>query len=536
MGVGQEVGGFRLLRELGSGGFGSVYLGQDAQGRQVAVKLLHPQLAKDPQVRRYFSQELANARRVQGFCLAQVLDGDADATRPWLATEYIDGPTLAQAIRNDGPRTGADLQRLAVQTITALVAIHAAGVVHRDLKPANILLAVDGPRVIDFGIARALDGATSTPTRIGTLGYMAPEQIEGTDLGPAADVFAWGAVMVHAATGAQAFPGPTQAARINQTLNHPPRTADMTDPLLGIVLACMAKDPGQRPTARQVLDMLLAGGTVGQDVEDTGSRARPEAPSDDSPEESGAAELVIGNLSPDPMTALIDGTEVGTVPAGKSGSFPVEAGRRTVQVGSNEQRSAVRRIDVEPHGAVRMAFETGTGLNAGLEPVEEVVFKGSGVAEMVLGGFFVLAGTVCFGVLINVLATLVGLQLGPLPFVAAIILSVLLLNVSINNKPAYLGLRVSGLTAGAEKGPGKRTARWQELTQVSLVGEGAQAQLVIWAGKDLPEFASLKDFQGGKVVCVAQEIGAAKHHDAERLRAALRWFAGDLWVEQPPVR
>ncbi|MFE6306611.1 serine/threonine-protein kinase [Nocardiopsis sp. NPDC057823] len=259
--TGQRVGDFRLLHELGSGGFGSVFLGQDDTGRRAAVKLLHPHLAADPQVRRYFAQELVNARRVQGFCLAEILDADPDpdAERPWIATEYIDGPTLAQAVREHGPRTGGDLHRLAVQTITALAAIHAAGVVHRDFKPPNILLAADGPRVIDFGIARALDADTASATRIGTLGYMAPEQIEGTTLGPAADLFAWGAVMVYAATGAEAFPGPTQAARINRVLNHPPQTGDLADPLLGIVLACTDKDPERRPTARQVWDMLLTG-------------------------------------------------------------------------------------------------------------------------------------------------------------------------------------------------------------------------------------------------------------------------------------
>ncbi|MGW9348443.1 protein kinase domain-containing protein [Nocardiopsis flavescens] len=259
MGLGQRVGGFRLLRELGSGGFGTVYQGEDASGRRAAVKLLHPHLAKDAQVRHYFTQELVNARRVQGFCLAAIVDADAEADRPWIATEYVEGPTLGEAVREYGPRTGGGLQRLAVQTITALSAIHAAGVVHRDLKPANILLGPDGPRVIDFGIARTLDADTSSATRIGTLGYMAPEQIEGTALGPAADLFAWGAVIIHAATGAEAFPGPTQAARINRVLNHPPETGDLADPLLGIVLECMAKDPDQRPTARQVWERLING-------------------------------------------------------------------------------------------------------------------------------------------------------------------------------------------------------------------------------------------------------------------------------------
>ncbi|GAB3478143.1 serine/threonine-protein kinase [Nocardiopsis coralliicola] len=259
MGAGQRVGGFRLVRELGSGGFGTVYLGEDTANRQAAVKLLHPHLAKDAQVRRYFAQELANMRQVQGFCLAEVLDADDAADQPWIATEYVQGPTLEEAVREHGPRTGGDLQRLAMQSITALSAIHAAGVVHRDLKPANILLGPDGARVIDFGIARALDADTSSATRIGTLGYMAPEQLEGTALGPAADVFAWASVIIHAATGADAFPGATQASRIRRVLTSPPETGSLADPLLSIVLACAAKEPGARPTARRVLDMLLTG-------------------------------------------------------------------------------------------------------------------------------------------------------------------------------------------------------------------------------------------------------------------------------------
>ncbi|MFW5415409.1 serine/threonine protein kinase [Nocardiopsis sp. CNT-189] len=261
-GIGQWVGGFRLVRELGSGGFGSVYLGEDSSGRRAAVKLLHPHLAKDAQARRYFAQELASARKVHGFCVAQILDADAEGEQPWLATEYIDGPTLAAAVREHGPRTGADLHRLAVQTMTALVAVHAAGLVHRDLKPANILLGAEGPRVIDFGIARALDADTRSATQIGTVGYMAPEQFQGTALGTSADLFAWGAVIVYAATGRDAFPGPTSAARMNRVLTRPPETGDLSDPLLGIVLACLEKEPQRRPTARQVLDMLLTGRAV----------------------------------------------------------------------------------------------------------------------------------------------------------------------------------------------------------------------------------------------------------------------------------
>ncbi|MFE6448761.1 serine/threonine-protein kinase [Nocardiopsis dassonvillei] len=535
MGVGENVGGFRLVRELGSGGFGSVYLGQDARGRQAAIKLLHPQLAKEPEVRRYFSQELVNARRVQGFCLAQVLDGDADAERPWIATEYIDGPTLAQAIRDDGRRTGGDLQRLAVQTITALMAIHAAGVVHRDLKPANILLAADGPRVIDFGIARALDGATSTPTRIGTLGYMAPEQIEGTDLGPAADVFAWGAVIIHAATGAQAFPGPTQAARINQTLNHPPQTRDLADPLLGIVLACTAKDPEQRPTARQVLDMLLVGSAGGQGFEDTGSRVRPEASSDDSSEELGKpeeAELVIGNLSAHPMEVAVDGTVLGTVSRFASGAFPVAPGERLLLVRA-QGRGVARRITVVEDTAVRLAFDLPTGSPSAPKSVEEVVFTGSARRKR-----FEWAGWVAFGTAAAVWAFAPFGETVPLEqrVLLTALMSLLFGCLSftvITPSPPELGLSVKGLKRGKNDPIGQ--IEWGGLEQVSVIGEGRDAQVVVWPRGDrppMPGSEQLMDHQGGKVICVAERIRVVDPLQAERLCAALRWFAGDLWVEQ----
>src|SRR5699024_1423876 len=214
------MGDFRLMRSLGRGGFGEVFLGQASDGRQVAVKMLHANWAEDADMRRRFSAEVEQARKVSGFCVAAIVDADPEAAEPWIATEYIEGPTLQRAVETDGPRGGAELQRLEVSTATALAAIHSAGVVHRDLKPDNIMLAADGPRVIDFGIARAVESTSVTASGvIGTIGYMAPEQLEGTRLSPAVDIFAWGSVMVFAATGREAFPGPTQAARIARVLS-----------------------------------------------------------------------------------------------------------------------------------------------------------------------------------------------------------------------------------------------------------------------------------------------------------------------------
>ncbi|WP_051061683.1 serine/threonine-protein kinase [Nocardiopsis chromatogenes] len=252
----RRLGGFTLYGELGRGGFGTVYLGVDDEGRQAAVKELHPHMLEDAHARELFRRELEAARGVRGFCTASVLDADADAERPWIASEYVEGPTLLAEVRDSGPRSGADLERLAVHTATALVAIHAAGVVHRDFKPDNIMLADDGPRVIDFGVARLAEAGAASTAAVGTVGYMAPEQLQGGQIDDRADVFAWGATMVYAGSGGQAFPGPNVGARMLRVIKGPPETGALSGHLRTIVLHCLAKDPAERPSARGVLDML----------------------------------------------------------------------------------------------------------------------------------------------------------------------------------------------------------------------------------------------------------------------------------------
>ncbi|MGI5208210.1 ABC transporter substrate-binding protein [Spirillospora sp. CA-108201] len=254
-----RLGAYRLTGLLGEGGQGAVYLGEDEPGHRVAVKLLHARFSGDPKARSRFAAEVAVAKRVSAFCTARVLDSDVEGDRPYIVSEYIDGPALSRVLAQDGPRRGADLDRLAIGTMTALAAIHQAGVVHRDFKPANVLLAPDGPRVIDFGIARALDATgTLTSTAVGTPAYMAPEQISGTPVGPPADVFAWGATMVYAASGRPAFGQDSIPAVMHRILNLPPDLGALPDPLRGIVADCLSKDPALRPASQQVLAHLLA--------------------------------------------------------------------------------------------------------------------------------------------------------------------------------------------------------------------------------------------------------------------------------------
>ncbi|MFC7327649.1 serine/threonine-protein kinase [Marinactinospora rubrisoli] len=254
----RQVGEYRLTRRLGRGGQGVVYLAESADGTEVAVKMLHADALNLAGLRRQLADEVATARRVARFCTAQVLDADIDAEPPYVVSEYVEGPSLRDLVRRDGPLRGAALERLAVGTITALAAIHQAGIVHRDFKPANVLMAADGPRVIDFGIARVLEGtAILTSSITGTPSYMAPEQITGGPLGPAVDMFAWGATIVHAATGSGPFGHGSLREVVNRVVNEPPELGDLDGPLREIVTRCLSKEAAQRPGAAETLLRVL---------------------------------------------------------------------------------------------------------------------------------------------------------------------------------------------------------------------------------------------------------------------------------------
>ncbi|MEQ4720856.1 protein kinase [Nonomuraea sp. B19D2] len=301
----RTLGDYRLIGRLGKGAQGIVFAAESPDGRRVAIKLLNTRLDKPGLDSERFMREVAAARRVAQFCTAQVLGAHMDGEQPYIVSELVDGVSLQAVVQRAGPRTGGALYRLAVGTVTALAAIHRAGVVHRDFKPSNVLLGTDGPRVIDFGIARALDSSMTLSSGIvGTPAYMSPEQVSGERVGPASDLFSWALTMVFAATGRPAFGEDSLPAVVYRVIHDEPDLSALPDDLRPIVQACLRKRAGERPTAAEALFALLAnqGESPGSDGEvalNTGSQ------------------LAAGRTPPDPPPLAVNW---GTPPSGPNAS------------------------------------------------------------------------------------------------------------------------------------------------------------------------------------------------------------------------
>ncbi|HEY6311205.1 MAG TPA: serine/threonine-protein kinase [Streptosporangiaceae bacterium] len=310
----REVGVYRLLGRLGEGGQGVVFLAVDPVGSQTAVKLLPP--TTDPQVRSRFLKEVAAAQRVARFCTAQVLDAGIFERRPFIVSEYVSGPSLVEVVEQLGPRGGAALERIAIATLTALGAVHAAGMVHRDFKPGNVLLGPDGPVLIDFGLAAVPGMTTMGPSgqvAVGTPAFMAPEQLAGTRVTPAADMWSWAVTMVFAGTGELPFRGESLTATAYAILHSEPHLGRLPEPLGSLVYRCLNKDPAVRPSARGVLSQLVAAGAqligpmppmvsaLATDEETSGSQRVSAAPSE--PPQGNGAGLIAGRPASRPRSA-----------------------------------------------------------------------------------------------------------------------------------------------------------------------------------------------------------------------------------------
>ncbi|MGW7715490.1 serine/threonine-protein kinase [Streptomyces chartreusis] len=252
----RQMGPYRVVGRLGSGGMGTVYAALTGAGERVAVKVVHPAQAADDEFRARFRREVQLSQRVIGPCLVLVRDADTEAAPPWLVTPFISGPTLARYVTVNGPLAGASLHALAAGTAAALAAVHAQGVVHRDVKPANVILAPSGPRVLDFGIAHALDGTSVTHTGVmtGTPGWISPEHYRTGAVGPQGDVFAWGALLAYAATGRLPFGAGAADAVAFRVMQAEPDLDGVPTGLRHLVERALAKEPAERPCAAEIAD------------------------------------------------------------------------------------------------------------------------------------------------------------------------------------------------------------------------------------------------------------------------------------------
>ena len=354
-----QLGPYRLVGRLGSGGMGRVFLGRSRAGRLVAVKVIHAQFAQDPDFRVRFAREFAAASKVSGLYTAPVVDADMNAPQPWLATAYVRGPSLGEAVSREGPLPGGALLDLAAGLAEGLGAIHAAGVVHRDLKPSNVLLAEDGPRVIDFGISRAAEASrvTGTGLVVGSPGFMSPEQADGADVGAASDVFSLGAVLVYAACGEGPFGSGSTAAIIYRIVHTQPHLDHLPAQILPLVERCLTKDPAGRPSTMQVLTELEAAHPVGAGLADWLTprflqlTARPAVQPQPAPAASGIGEPPGSGSSPDLLGSsrtAPDEVDQGAAPGARAypaptSDGPAESGPPGIAAGPPTQTAVTRR-------------------------------------------------------------------------------------------------------------------------------------------------------------------------------------------------
>jgi hypothetical protein len=345
----QRVGPYLLLGRLGSGGMGRVYLARSPGGRQVAVKVIRPQLAEDSGFRARFAREVSAARKVGGLFTAQVVDADLDSPVPWLVTAYVPGTSLAEAVERQGPLPAETLLALAAGLAEGLNAIHAAGVIHRDLKPSNVLLAPDGPRIIDFGISSALDAPSLTGTglMIGSPGFMSPEQAEGMPVGTSSDIFSLGGVLIFAGRGEGPFGSGDTAALLYRVVHGTPHLDQIPDKIRPLVSGCLSRDATLRPTAAEFLAELTAAYPSAADLTDwlpTGIlelSARPGAEADPHPPRPLHPSAVAGSA------AAGFGAGPGLALAAAAGAEPAGSGAR-----AEPEQPAAR---VEPVGSAACA-------------------------------------------------------------------------------------------------------------------------------------------------------------------------------------
>ncbi|MDR7303201.1 serine/threonine-protein kinase [Haloactinomyces albus] len=511
-----HVGDYRLLTRLGAGAMGAVYLARSRGGRAVAVKVVRPELAEDPQFRERFRREARMSAKVGGFWTAAVVDSDPDAAQPWLATEYVPGPTLQQAVAEHGPLPEHTVHGLAAGLAEALQAVHAAELVHRDLKPANVLLGPDGPRVIDFGISRAMTASAMTATGVffGTPGYFSPEQTFGGEVGPPSDVFSLGAVLMFASTGSGPFGNEHTAAMLYRVVHTEPDLEQVPPGLRPLIAACLAKRPENRPGPAAILDRI--GGSVPR-----GEQWLPAPITKSITEHTARLEQTIRSTSPEtwqpPEQQPPEQQPPEQQPPGQRADRPDGAPRTPGSISRAPSRNTAVQAPLPERPLVRKdspgpVFRTG-GRAAALVSAAFVLLIAYGAFSLVQP--IHLEGSSRLVFLLGILCLLLS---GGLSLLRALRPP---LHLQINGD----GLRISRLGLYQE-------VPWEHVSRVGIAGRGAKQAVAVWVvdGTTPPRatwWHRVRPYRGGARMFRIGTTGGwwRRRQEARRLRLALQQYS-----------
>jgi eukaryotic-like serine/threonine-protein kinase len=544
----ERIGGYTLLGRIGSGAMGAVYLALSRGGRPIAIKVVRAELGDDPGFRERFRREVEAVRSVGGFWTAAVVDADLDAAQPWLATEYVPGPSLQEAVCSRGPLPVDAVRYLAAGLAEGLAAIHAAGVVHRDLKPANVLIGANGPRVIDFGISRALAGSTLTAAGhlLGTPGYLSPEQISGGPVGPASDVYALGGLLVFAATGRGPFGDGSASSLLDRARRADPDLGAVPPPLHDLVSACLQRDSSLRPAPAGVLAALGFPAAVG-------GNAWPPAVNDLI---EGYCATLLATAGPNavavagPAPAL---TRPYTVPPPFLAVPPAPAPTRpygappwsAIAPGPPNAQLALPAPGAHPAQRAGPMPVVKPALLAGAGPVRQpspgsgaVTFRSARPAAALRAG--------ACGVLALLAAQTADPETGAasatvrlLAFVAFVWLAVLAVRWLLRAARPRTAVEVAPGGITLRRGRSNWHLPWSAVARVRLVDSARRPTLVVWpvVGTPVPPaFAAVKHryYGGVKVLPVARgQLAKRRLREILELRAALAWYGRRAYDPSP---
>ncbi|WP_406213720.1 serine/threonine-protein kinase [Streptomyces decoyicus] len=491
----RAAGPYQLIGRLGSGGMGRVFVGESVTGRRVAVKLVREDLAATPGFRDRFRREAKLAMRAGGFWTAPVVDADPDATMPWIASQYVDGPSLAEHVLQQGPLDEAEVRRLGTGLAEAIGSFHRGGLVHRDLKPSNVLLVDDGPRVIDFGISKALETTggtdlTKAGTVLGTPGFMSPEQALGQPVGPPSDVFSLGSLLVYAATGAGAFGDGSSHALLFRVVYEAADLSAVPDGLRGLVQDCLHKSPEARPTADALLARLA--GMPRATIPDPRIAPRAVAKTATSVSDAEA-------LAP-------TGPQQASPPATTEPPRPAPRGRRPVA----EPPATLPTFTVEKWGLAACRRR----------------MRRPAASALTVAGFLLFVGVLTEGA----------------PAAFALVFLVMLLHLLYGLKVSLPLLRPRALRVGAEglfvrHGPHTLAVPWQDISSVTLTGERNRHSIAVTAALEEGTRTRVPaPLHAGTGVLTCTILSSARNETGTRLDGldtALRHFAGSRYQSLP---